>query len=323
MAESVALPVLFVVDHDRNSLVVSISDLSRRFGNDFTVLGETSAHTALDALQRMKAADEAVALLLVDDATAFEFLPSAHELHPSAKRVLLVDRDYRSTSPAVQAMTVGQADYHLVRPWADDEMMYGSMSEYLASWTREQEPTFELFRIVAEEGDSRVLQLRDGMTRFSMPFGFYSVESDEAAVCSTKPGSTPNIAVRHRTEVVDGAGDGRLERITLADRAKATEEEVAAAALFIMIGGEPHTRWLPDDIARDPQGYVVMGRDVLDQPGVHWELDREPLLLETSLSGVFAAGAVRQGFDQTCRLSRRRRRDGRASRSRTSARRPS
>ena len=191
-AGNLVLPVLFVVDHDPSSLDVLLSDLSRRFGNDFTVRGETSPEAALAALQEMAAADEPVALLLVDDA-ASDFLARAHELHPRAKRVLLVDRDYSSTSPAVQAMTLGRADYHIVRPWADDEMMYRAMSEYLSSWTREQEPNFELFRIVAAEGDSRVLQLRDVMTRFSMPFGFYAVESeagrrllDEAGLDATR-----------------------------------------------------------------------------------------------------------------------------------------
>ena len=62
-----------------------------------------------------------------------------------------------------------------------------------------------------------------------------------------------------------------------------------------MIGGEPHTQWLPDEIARDAQGYLITGRDLLEQPGVHWEHDREPLTLETSMPGVFAAGDVRQG----------------------------
>ncbi len=75
-------------------------------------------------------------------------------------------------------MALGRADYHIVRPWADDEMMYRAMSEYLSSWTREQEPNFEEFRIIAAESDSRVLQLRDVMTRFSMPFGFYPIDSD-------------------------------------------------------------------------------------------------------------------------------------------------
>src|SRR5207344_232326 len=104
-----------------------------RFGNNFTVSGETSPEAALVALQAMAAANEPVALLLVDDA-ASDFLARAHNLHPGAKRVLLIDRDYSSTSPAVQAITLGRADYHIVRPWGDHEAMYRAMSEYLSSW---------------------------------------------------------------------------------------------------------------------------------------------------------------------------------------------
>jgi thioredoxin reductase (NADPH) len=111
-------PVLFAVDRDEHSLKVLLAGLTRRFGNGFTVAGEVSPATALAALEDMAAADVPVALLLADDG-ADEFLARAHDLHPGAKRVLLVDRDYTSTSPAVQAMTLGRADYHIVRPWAD------------------------------------------------------------------------------------------------------------------------------------------------------------------------------------------------------------
>ena len=62
-----------------------------------------------------------------------------------------------------------------------------------------------------------------------------------------------------------------------------------------MIGGEPHTQWLPSEIARDGDGYVLTGRDILQRPGAHWSAGREPLLLETSMPGVFAAGDVRHG----------------------------
>src|SRR5256714_1565508 len=177
MAQAAVLPVLFAVDRDPNSLEAMLSDLSGRFGKDFTVTGETSREAALAALQEMAAAEEPVALLLVDDA-ASDFLARAHELHPRAKRVLLIDRDYSSTSPAPQAMTLGRADYYIVRPWTDDEMMYGAITEYLSSWETEQKPNFELFRIVAKDGDNRVLQLRDALTRFSMPFGIYTTESE-------------------------------------------------------------------------------------------------------------------------------------------------
>ena len=69
---------------------------------------------------------------------------------------------------------------------------------------------------------------------------------------------------------------------------------MATAGLFVMIGGDPHTQWLPDGIARDANGYVVTGRDLLARTEVPWEQEREPLPLETSMSGVFAAGDVRQ-----------------------------
>ena len=103
---------------------------------------------------------------------------------------------------------------------------------------------------------------------------------------------TPNIHVRLGTEVVDGAGTGRLERITLRDRERGTTEEVAADALYVMIGARPQTGWLEGAVERDGQGYVLTGRD-LDQAS--WPLDRPPMLMETSVPGVFAAGDVRHG----------------------------
>jgi thioredoxin reductase (NADPH) len=61
-----------------------------------------------------------------------------------------------------------------------------------------------------------------------------------------------------------------------------------------MIGGEPHAQWLPDEIVRDAEGYLITGRDLLGRPGLGWKHRREPPALETSMPGVFAAGDVRQ-----------------------------
>jgi len=121
-----------------------------------------------------------------------------------------------------------------------------------------------------------------------------SVAKSMSSYLVTAIESTPNVFIRHRTEVIDAAGRSALQSITLADRASGVVEDVPARALFVMIGGEPHTQWLPDEIARDEQGYVITGRAVLDQPEVEWNHHREPLTLETSMSGVFAAGDVRQ-----------------------------
>jgi thioredoxin reductase (NADPH) len=434
----------------------------------------------------------------------------------------MVDRDYTTKSPAVQAMTLGRVDFHIVRPWGDDEMIYGPMADFLLAWTREQEPTFELFRIVGTEGDGKVLQLRDVMARFNMPYGFYPSGSDiarqalseahvdgdhlpvmirhdgqvfvdptmsdvahaigvnvtndvdtcevaivgagpagltaavyaasegldtvllEKAISGGQAGTSPlirnypgfphgvsggvlmertceqawlmgahivfaqqatdleirgdqrivhlldgtevrarivvlatgiewrrlgvphlekllgsgvfygaavsesramrdqdvfivgagnsagqaalhlskhartvtllvrgatldasmssylvraiestgSIAVRLRTEVVDGGGEP-LEWIKVVNRATDVIERMRADALFVMIGGEPNTRWLPDEVARDTHGYVITGRDLLETDPTQWVYDREPLTLETSVPGVFAVGDVR------------------------------
>lgn len=104
-----------------------------------------------------------------------------------------------------------------------------------------------------------------------------------------------NVEVRLRTEVVDGAGVEALESLTLCDRASGHTHEVSAGGLFIMIGGEPYAQWLPPGVARDEKGYVVTGAELLEYRSADWQAQREPLTLETSLPGVFAAGDVRRG----------------------------
>ncbi|MCF6508728.1 pyridine nucleotide-disulfide oxidoreductase [Blastococcus sp. MG754426] len=104
---------------------------------------------------------------------------------------------------------------------------------------------------------------------------------------------TANIEVRTGTEVVDGGGEGWLDHLVLRDRATGAEEKVDAYALFLMIGAQPHTAWLPPDLERDPAGFVVTGTE-LSEAGVD-ALGRRPLPLETSIPGVLAAGDVRHG----------------------------
>jgi len=101
---------------------------------------------------------------------------------------------------------------------------------------------------------------------------------------------TPNIDVRAGTEVVDAAGEGRLGELTLRDVGSDATETVAADGLFVLIGARPLTDWLPDSIACDPRGFVLTGSDI---PEGRWPLERQPLMLETSMPGVFAAGDVR------------------------------
>ena len=104
--------------------------------------------------------------------------------------------------------------------------------------------------------------------------------------------ATDNIEVRLGTEVAGGGGEGRLEHVVLRDRATGAETTEEAQGLFLLIGARPNTAWLPQEIERDAQGFIVTGADV--SAGA-WRLERPPLLLETSMPGVFAAGDVRHG----------------------------
>ena len=104
-----------------------------------------------------------------------------------------------------------------------------------------------------------------------------------------------NIELRFNTRVTGGGGRRRLERLVLEDSAAGLTSTVSAAALFVLIGAEPHTGWLPDEIRRNKRGYVFTGQDLLQetQPNEAWPLGHLPLPMETSMPGVFAAGDVR------------------------------
>jgi thioredoxin reductase (NADPH) len=109
--------------------------------------------------------------------------------------------------------------------------------------------------------------------------------------------ATENIQVRVNIQVVNGGGQGRLEHLVLEDRASGLTETLPAAALFVLIGARPHTGWLPEEVMRDERGYIITGSDLLrdGSPPEAWPLERQPMLMETSVPGVFAAGDVRCG----------------------------
>ena len=106
--------------------------------------------------------------------------------------------------------------------------------------------------------------------------------------------ATPAISVRLETEVIDGHGGDRLDGLTLRDKRTGGTEQIQADALFILIGGEPRTQWLPKAVQL-ASGYILTGADIdRDELGpARWPLDRAPLPLETSVPGVFAAGDAR------------------------------
>src|ERR1043166_73646 len=101
----------------------------------------------------------------------------------------------------------------------------------------------------------------------------------------------PNISVLLRSEVKAGFGETNLTAIDIQDNATKAVTRVECGGLFVFIGADAETQWLPDAIARDARGYVLTGDDVVKAG--HWSQPRDPYLLETSIPGVFACGDVR------------------------------
>jgi thioredoxin reductase (NADPH) len=522
-------PIQFLIVHECSVLEALSSDLGHRFGGDCHILSERSPAAGLEALAQLAAGPDPVALLIADHRlpgmTGVEFLARAHALHPAAKRILLVERDYSATNPIVPAMVLGQIDYHLVKPWVPELSLYPAVCEFLASWAASQDTGFEMFHIVAPQWNVRGHEIRDLLTRLNMSFSFCPddaeagrrllreagqdssrfpvvvrhdgrvlVEPSDADLVEAVGGSTrtdigscdliilgagpaglaaavyaaseglstvvlerkvsggqagtssrirnfpgfpwgisghdfayraceqawlfgahmifaqeatalqvrgaecrvrvsdgseiaaravviatgvswrrlglpslealigagvfygatgsetramqgqnvcvvgagnsagqaavhlarhaasvtllargdslarsmsdymikeiehaSNISVRLGVQVIDGEGKEHLEAITLRHRANGATETVPTSALFVMIGAEPKTDWLPDCVERDDYGFILTGRDLVrgGKPPTGWPLARSPLLLETSVPGVFAAGDVR------------------------------
>ncbi|MEP7193560.1 MAG: NAD(P)/FAD-dependent oxidoreductase [Actinomycetota bacterium] len=105
--------------------------------------------------------------------------------------------------------------------------------------------------------------------------------------------ASPGIEVRTSSEVVDGLGAGRLEQVIVRDRRTGSEQTMRCEGLFLMIGAQPSTSWLPDELGRDPSGFVIAGADSHASAG--WSLPRAPHSLETTIPGLFVVGDIRSG----------------------------
>ena len=526
-------PIFVVVSEDPRVRTALTRDLERRFGADYDVLAADSVPAATMLLADCAERSRQVALVFADQAlsgpSAVEFLAQARTSHPGCRRVLVIPRgNWSSRHPVIEAMALGQVDFHLYNPWEPlERILYPAVSEFLSVWGRLQEAPVVPIRICGEQHSRRSHELRDVLTRASIPFWFFDDGSDEGRALLREVGATgkqlpvvvfytgvalenpsnadvvstlgmktrpdvercdliivgagpgglaaavyaasegldavvlepvvpggqagtsalirnylgfqrgisgedligraveqawlfgvdfvltqpaiglavrgndrvirtadgsevaaqavilavgvewrrlgvpalealvgagvfygaagaeakamqgrdvyivgagnsagqaalhlsryassvtmlvrqeslvatmsdylvrqievaPNVAVRFGTEVIDGRGDGHLEEITVRERTSGDTSALPASALFVMIGAEPHTDWLPDAIHRDERRFILTGQDLVrhGQLPAGWPLERAPRLLETSIPGVLAVGDVRHG----------------------------
>jgi thioredoxin reductase (NADPH) len=103
--------------------------------------------------------------------------------------------------------------------------------------------------------------------------------------------SRPNIRAIYRTEVVAVHGDVSLEAIDVCDSTTGETTRLESGGLFLFIGADPQTGWLPPEIELDQRGFILTGSEMRAANG--WSHERDPYLLETSVTGIFACGDVR------------------------------
>jgi thioredoxin reductase (NADPH) len=212
-------PILFLVDDRPEVLEGLAADLGRRFGGDHRILTEASPAAALEALLRLAEEAQEVALVVAGQAMAamagVQLLVRANELHPGAKRVLLVGRRaWTPANPAVRAMALGQIDTYLFEPWLPvDRFLYLPISQMLADWVPTRGPAFEGIRIVGPRWGTRSHELRDMLTRMGIPHGWYQAASaagrrllEEAG----QDGSKLPVVVFHNGQVFVDPSDAEL-----------------------------------------------------------------------------------------------------------------
>jgi len=176
-------PIILLVADDSRLLDGLARDLGRRFGADYRILAERPSAAGMAALERLAGGDEPVALVVAARRMAgtdgLGLLERARELHPAAKRVLLEHRgEWTSGEPVVRAMTLGQVDYVLFRPWLPrEQFLYLPVSEFLAAWEKSLAPSPEAIQIVGRRWAARSHELRDALARVGIPYGFYPDDS--------------------------------------------------------------------------------------------------------------------------------------------------
>jgi thioredoxin reductase (NADPH) len=189
--EPSAFPVLFLVDIDSEARERIAAALTRRFGADYQVRAAGTEPEGLAMLEQFRDDGVRVALVGADlaltrDEGGITFLERAHVIHPHASRVLLVAMDRRGTripfdslAALRHATALNRIDFWVVKGgFSPEEWLYLRIQEALSTWTRLHGPHHEVLRIVGEQWSSSSHELRETMSRNTVPFGFYSSDSE-------------------------------------------------------------------------------------------------------------------------------------------------
>jgi thioredoxin reductase (NADPH) len=189
--------VLLAVDEDADALADLETQLVRRYARDYRVETRSDSEQALRTLAELAHAGEEVALVLAGrsiwDANGAALLERARQLHPHAKRALVVPAGAWADQPTAEAildsMALGRVDYYAPKPGGPpDEVFHQAISNFLLEWATERRMVPHTVHIVGEEWSGRAYELRDVFERCVAPHAFWLADSDEGRALLAKAG---------------------------------------------------------------------------------------------------------------------------------------
>jgi thioredoxin reductase (NADPH) len=209
------LPLILAVDDDADALQRITGEL-QRYARDYKVICGPSTDAARAQLEALRDKDAAVAIVLAargaQDFKGEDLLEAVHELHPHAKRALLIawgEWDDDETADVIRdAMAVGHIDYYAVKPFASpDEVFHRLVSDLLQEWRRQNLPGRRELTVVADPWSPRGSELRNRLARNGVPHAFHTPESDEGKqyliACGNEGASVPVVVLPDGSALVD------------------------------------------------------------------------------------------------------------------------
>jgi thioredoxin reductase (NADPH) len=181
-------PILLAILEDEDALEDVETQLVQRYAHDYRVESLSDPEHALRTLAELARAGEEVALVLAGQSpsgvTGGELLERASQLHPHAKRGLVVPGGAWADPPTAEAildaMALGRVDYYIPRPAASpDEVFHQAISSFLLEWATERRMVPHTVHIVGEAWSGRAFELREVFERCAVPHAFCLADSDE------------------------------------------------------------------------------------------------------------------------------------------------
>ena len=241
------LPLIFAVDEDAEALE-RITDELQRYARDYRVVCGPSTEAALRQLEALHEEGGAVAIVLAARGTGElkgeALLERVHDLHPHAKRALLIPwggwADEETASAIKTAMALGHIDYYALKPWSSpDELFHRLISEFLQEWRRQNAPGRREITVVADPWSQRGYALRNLLARNGVPHAFHTPDSDEGLEflrsCAQEGVDVPVVVLPDGTPLVDP----RPEELAQHGTGMRTEIDHSGSFDVVIVGAGP------------------------------------------------------------------------------------